>query len=112
MNEKNQSDTRSNAGDGSGGKASEQIRETIEELTGRLGTLLPPGASQLKTDFENNARAALQGALGKMDLVTREEFDIQQRVLQKTRSKLEALEKRLEQLAADSGSNNSGSSKS
>ncbi len=80
-----------------------QVRETIEELTGRLGTLLPPGASQLKTDFENNARAMLQSTLGKMDLVTREEFEIQQRVLQKTRSKLQALEQRLHAIETTAG---------
>ena len=87
MNQQDRSDTPF------GGTA--QLRDTVEELTDRLGTLLSPGASQLKTDFEDNARAVLQGALGKMDLVTREEFEIQQRVLQKTRSKLQALEQRL-----------------
>lgn len=85
-----------------------QVKETIEELTGRLGTLLPPGASQLKTDFENNARAVLQSTLGKMDLVTREEFEIQQRVLQKTRSKLQALEQRLEAFEATEAAKDSG----
>ena len=86
-----------------------QFRETVEELTGRLGTLLPPGASQLKTDFEDNARAMLQSTLGKMDLVTREEFEIQQRVLEKTRSKLTALEQRLE--AIESAENSQGPGK-
>jgi len=83
-----------------------QLRDAIEDMTNRLGTLLPPGATQLKTDFENNARTVLQGTLEKMDLVTREEFEIQQRVLQKTRSKLEDLERRLEVHLAELDSNN------
>jgi len=64
-----------------------QILDSIEEVVNRLGGLLPPGATQLKTDFENNARAMLKAKLEKMDLVSREEFDIQQRVLAKTRER-------------------------
>ena len=45
--------------------------------------------------MEKNFRAILQGALGKMDLVTREEFEVQKGVLAKTRSKLEDLENRV-----------------
>ena len=72
-----------------------QILDSIEEVVNRLGGLLPPGATQLKTDCENNARAMLKAKLEKMDLVSREEFDIQQRVLAKTRERLKALEARL-----------------
>ena len=75
-----------------------QILDSIEEVVNRLGGLLPPGATQLKTDFENNARAMLKAKLEKMDLVSREEFDIQQRVLAKTRDRLKALEARLADL--------------
>jgi len=67
----------------------------FDELAESLGKLLPPGLADVKTDFENNAKAALQSALGKMDLVTREEFDIQRAVLEKTRARLEQLEERL-----------------
>ena len=70
----------------------------FDDLAEGLGKLLPPGASKLKTDFEDNARAMLQNSLGKMDLVTREEFDIQMKVLERTREKLDALEKRLAEL--------------
>lgn len=70
----------------------------FDELAENLGKLLPPGLSDLKTDFENNAKAAVQSALGKMDLVTREEFDIQKAVLEKTRERLEQLELRLQEL--------------
>ncbi len=72
----------------------------FDDLAENLGKLLPPGAAQLKTDFEQNAKAVLQSSLEKMDLVTREEFDVQAAVLQKTREKLQLLEQRIEQLEA------------
>ena len=86
-----------------------QIFEAMEDMARRMGELLPPGAAQLKTDFENNARATLQSTLGKMDLVTREEFDIQQRVLEKTRARLQALEERLAKLEGGPSDNDNGS---
>lgn len=70
----------------------------FDELAASLGKILPAGVSDLKTDFEKNAKATLQSTLGKMDLVTREEFEVQTQVLQKTRQKLEELEQKLEQL--------------
>lgn len=70
----------------------------FDELAASLGKILPAGVSDLKTDFEKNAKATLQSTLGKMDLVTREEFEVQTQVLQKTRQKLEELEHKLEQL--------------
>lgn len=69
----------------------------VDELVDRLGRVLPPGAVELKADFEKNARGAVQAALAKMDLVTREEFDIQVTLLQRTREKLDRLEKLLDQ---------------
>lgn len=67
----------------------------FDDLSRRLGALLPPGLADAKADFERNARAAVQRALGNLDLVTREEFDVQTAVLARTRSRLEALEERL-----------------
>lgn len=67
----------------------------FDEMASRLSSLLPPGLADLKTDFEKNAKAVLQSTLGKMDLVTREEFDVQSAVLQKTREKLQKLEERV-----------------
>ncbi len=69
----------------------------LDELVDKLGQVLPPGAADLKEDFDRNAKAALQSALGKMDLVTREEFDLQVALLERTREKLDRLEKLLEQ---------------
>lgn len=69
----------------------------LDELVDKLGQVLPPGAADLKEDFDRNAKSALQSALGKMDLVTREEFDLQVALLERTREKLDRLEKLLEQ---------------
>lgn len=70
----------------------------FDDLSNTLGKLLPPGVSGMKEDFEHNAKAALQSALGKLDLVTREEFDVQSEVLVKTRKQLNLLEKRIQSL--------------
>lgn len=67
----------------------------FDELTESLGKLLPPGVADMKSDFERNAKSAVQSALGNLDLVTREEFDVQAEVLKRTRAKLVALEERV-----------------
>ncbi|WP_031434016.1 ubiquinone biosynthesis accessory factor UbiK [Methylomarinum vadi] len=69
--------------------------KAIDDIANRLAGAVPPGFSNLKEDMEKNFRAILQGALGKLDLVSREEFEVQKAVLAKTRSKLEDLEKRV-----------------
>jgi BMFP domain-containing protein YqiC len=74
---------------------------TIEELARRIGALLPPGLDDAKRDIEKNLRAVLQSWFDRLDLVTREEFEVQKAVLAKTRAKLEALEKELNALEGD-----------
>jgi len=74
----------------------------FDDLTRTLGKLLPPGVAEMKSDFESNAKAAMQSALGNLDLVTREEFDVQRQVLEKTRQRLIDLEHRLNALDAGS----------
>lgn len=74
----------------------------FDEVASKLGGLLPPGVADLKTDFETNAKAMLQSTLDKMDLVTREEFEVQAAVLQKTREKLQLLEERVGALESNS----------
>ncbi|MDD2660557.1 MAG: accessory factor UbiK family protein [Methylococcales bacterium] len=69
--------------------------KAIDDIANRLAGAIPPGLNNLKEDIEKNFRAILQGALSKLDLVTREEFEVQKMVLAKTRSKLEDLEKRV-----------------
>lgn len=70
----------------------------LEELARRIGRLLPEGADRLEADLRQNVRAMVAAALARMDLVSREEFDIQAAVLRRTREKLEALEARVAQL--------------
>jgi len=69
----------------------------LDEMAERLSSVLPAGAADLKSDFEKNVKATLQSGLGKMDLVTREEFDLQVALLERTREKLDRLEKLLEE---------------
>ena len=64
----------------------------LDDLARRLSALVPPGLEQAGSDLERNFRAALQAGLGKLDLVTREEFDVQRAVLLRTREKLDRLE--------------------
>jgi ubiquinone biosynthesis accessory factor UbiK len=70
----------------------------IDELSQKLSGIMPPGAQVLKEDFEKNVRGILHASLNKLDLVTREEFEIQSQVLARSRTRLEALEKRLAEL--------------
>jgi hypothetical protein len=71
---------------------------TLDQLTQNLSRLLPADLGILKQDLEKNMRAVLQNAFQKLDLVTREEFDVQSKLLIRTREKLEALEKKLTEL--------------
>ncbi len=65
----------------------------FDTILKRFGATLPPGAGILKEDLENNLRAALHSAFDKLELVTREEFEVQAQVLARSRAKLEQLEK-------------------
>ena len=67
-------------------------------LAKKLADSLPGGLRSMRDDLEQNFRSVLRGGLEKLDLVTREEFEVQEAVLAKTRAKLEALERRLKQL--------------
>lgn len=70
----------------------------IDELARKLAAGLPKGFGSLPDDVQNNFKAVLQSGLGKLDLVTRREFDVQRQVLERTREKLDALTKRLDEL--------------
>ena len=70
---------------------------TLEELAARIGKAVQ---SSPAADIEKNVKAMLQGGLARLDLVTREEFDTQARVLARTREKLEQLEGRVAELEA------------
>ncbi len=69
--------------------------ESIDELARRLVESVPQSLRSVKDDLEKNFQSVLRASLGKLDLVTREEFEVQEAVLARTRQKLEALEERL-----------------
>ena len=71
----------------------------LDELARRLSSLVPPGLRESREDLQQNFKSVLQAGLGKLDLVTREEFDVQRAVLARTREKLEVLERQLAELA-------------
>ncbi len=69
----------------------------IDDLARQISDAIPSGVKNMQADVQKNVHTLLQGALSRLDLVTREEFDAQSQVLARTREKLE----KLEQLVAD-----------
>ena len=72
--------------------------QTINRLSEQINALLPPGLQQVKEDFDARLKTLLQQQLTHYEMVSREEFDIQARVLARTREKLEVIESRLKEL--------------
>jgi len=70
----------------------------IDELARRLTALVPEGLRESGAELQEHFKATLQAGLGRLDLVTREEFDVQRAVLLRTREKLDALQARLDAL--------------
>ena len=66
--------------------------DKLDDLARRLSSLVPPVMREGREELQQNFKAVLQAGLGKLDLVTREEFEVQRAVLLRTREKLEALE--------------------
>ncbi|MBS0421551.1 MAG: accessory factor UbiK family protein [Proteobacteria bacterium] len=75
----------------------------IDEIVRRLVESVPPGVRAVQQDLENNFRAVLRSSLTKLDLVSRDEFDAQVRVLARTRARLEELEKRVAAMEGAAG---------
>jgi BMFP domain-containing protein YqiC len=73
---------------------------SIEGLAKKLADSLPGGLRAMREDLEQNFRSILRGGLSRLDLVTREEFEVQEAVLARTRDKLEALQKQVAELEA------------
>lgn len=67
----------------------------IDDIARQLFDRLPEAARTMRKDIENNFRAVLQASLSKLDLTTRTEFDVQAKVLERTRARLEPLELRV-----------------
>lgn len=78
-------------------------RNPFEEMSERLSRLLPESAHELRADFERNAKTVMQQTLSRMELVTREEFDVQAEVLAHTREQLESMEARVAELERQAG---------
>jgi ubiquinone biosynthesis accessory factor UbiK len=73
---------------------------SLDELARRLAESVPESFKTFGRDIEGNFKAVLQAQLAKLDLVTRQEFDVQSAILQRTQAKLAELEKRVVELEA------------
>lgn len=76
----------------------------LDDLARRLSALVPPGLREGRDELQQNFKSVLQSGLSKLDLVTREEFEVQRAVLLRTREKLEEVERTVAELEAQLGS--------
>ena len=76
---------------------------SVNEIAQRLLASLPAAVRGAQVDLENNFRVVLRSTLGKLDLVSRDEFDAQTKVLERTRARLALLEARLAELEQAAG---------
>jgi BMFP domain-containing protein YqiC len=74
--------------------------DKLDELARRLSSLVPPSLRDGREEMQENFKAVLQSGLTKLDLVTREEFEVQRAVLLRTREKLEELQRTVADLEA------------
>jgi BMFP domain-containing protein YqiC len=72
----------------------------LDDIARRLSSALPEAARTVQADLEKNLRAAIQSVFAKLDLVNREEFDVQRKLLARSRAKIEQLEKQVAELEA------------
>ena len=88
----------------------------IDDITSKISAALPSGVTadlkSVQHDIEKNIRVVLQASFAKLDLVSREEFDIQTRLLERSREKLQLLEQRVDQLGTSTSSSAKSSSTS
>ena len=75
-------------------------RQDIDQIALRLVSLVPPGLAQAQQDLRTNFQDVLAQGLRRLDLVTREEFEVQTQVLARTRAKVDELERRVAELEA------------
>lgn len=76
---------------------------SLDELARQLAEAVPQNLRVLRDDLERNFKSMLNAGLERMELVTREEFDVQAAVLERTREKLETMEARLAELEKSLG---------
>ena len=72
--------------------------KVFDDISKRIADNIPAGIQMLQDDLKQNVRSAVEAGLSHLNLVTREEFDVQAKVLARTRAKLEALEKQVANL--------------
>ena len=75
----------------------------LDDLARRLSALVPPGLREGREELQQNFKSVLQSGLSRLDLVTREEFEVQRAVLLRTREKLEDLQRTVAELEAQLG---------
>ena len=75
----------------------------LDELARRLSSLVPPGLREGREELQQNFKSVLQSGLAKLDLVTREEFEVQRAVLLRTREKLDELQRTVSELETQVG---------
>ena len=75
-----------------------ETKNTFDDLAKKITGLLPGNIQQVQQDLESSIKALLQSSLTKMNLVSREEFDVQSALLARTREKLDQMEKQLAEL--------------
>ena len=83
----------------------------IDDLARRLSGLVPPALREGREEMQDNFKAALQSGLARLDLVTREEFDVQRAVLARTRTQLDELRTLVEQLEAQLAQRDAGNTR-
>ena len=79
-------------------------KQTINQLAGELADAVPGDFKALRDDLESNFRSLLSAGLDKLELVTREEFEVQRKVLERTREKLQRLEAEIARLEGNENS--------
>ena len=90
---------------------SPMANESLDKLAKTLAETVPEGLRSVREDLEKNFRSVLQTGLGRLDLVTREEFEVQEAVLARARGELDSLEARLADLESAPASKKSGAKK-
>ncbi len=72
--------------------------KVFEDFAKKISEGLPPGVKNFQEEMEKNIKAMVQSGISKLDLVTREEFEVQTQVLARTRAKVDELEAKVAEL--------------
>ena len=76
----------------------EALDQTVNEIVRKISSAVPEDLKTAKAGLEKNARATVEGAFQRLDLVTREEFDVQVMLLSKSQQRIKELEQRINDL--------------